>query len=322
MEHLREWLVSPGVAAQLADDGLLKLHASDAVLRRLAEDALGELLEASTQLAKTKLVLNNLAPFSTLLGETYQGRIVQATRDTNQNPAERRCIWQGVEALLYWHKVRFLCSFMKDQRQAALPWSEIRPHVEFIFDANAKRRAADAKSKQGLIALKQQLASLVLLSRSLSSGLHGRQALIAARIADHFAAHTLIGQGRAGSVTHGRGVNSTMVDATLPLLPTQPAVSVFYGLTKNVQALVKLEEDIKQTGALPEWLDGLTVPEVMMVTKQLKARWSGKQLKRRAERRAIDGRIAVVHGMAEIGEQLTPMRYKHPSRRDAISDEE
>jgi len=323
MASLYEWLETPAGRRQLVTDGLQKLHAVDARLRRLADDALDELLHASSQLTKTQLILRSLTPFATVLCERYGALLEQSKLAARARAGETRLRCDAAEALLYWQKIRFICAFVVGTRDASLPWWAIQAIIDPLFARFSEVEGVEfATDDVGFARLRLQLASLILLSRSLSSETQGRHALIAARVADHLARKTVI---RLDASVRGPGRAAEQNAPTLSPLDAAEKPVVFYSLSENIQTLARLIEEMRLQNALPRFLRepaGLTVPEVSMVAKQLLARWRGQPHRRRAERKAMEGKVAVIEGLSVIGEQLTPAPYRNPVKHDAFTEEE
>lgn len=320
MQAVAEWLNKPSTRSQIQDDGLILLQAVDEPLRQLAKRSAEELIGASTNQAKTTLLLRSLVPFCSLMRDIYGGLLARDIVEVSRKAGNASLVRDAVASWLFWNGRSFFAHFVQDHRASKLPWHEIQPTVSYALALPTTR--PDGQNEAELAGLRRQLASLVLLSRSLSADLQGRQLLIAERVAESFADLTKVSTQHSAATPFGHAANDNSPPTVLSRLPTRgvsPARGLFYGLDDSVQELVRLEYQIKLHNALPAALDGvgqIDVAEVLTVINHLKQRWSGQRVQRRSERRKLAGKLAVIHGVAQITDALQPLQPRRPFSND------
>ncbi|WP_374348051.1 hypothetical protein [Chitinimonas sp.] len=328
MQALTEWLGKESIRGQIQEDGIELLQANDEALRAVAEAAVRALLDASTNQAKTTLLLRALVPYSCMLRDLYGSLLASDIVSAAKKAANAPLIRAAVASWLFWNGRYFFARFVQDGRPSKLPWHEIQPTVTFslALPGNSRQTAEAQEAEQA--PLRRQLASLVLLSRSLSGDLQGRQLLVAERIAESFADHTHVSTQHSASTPFGHARNDDNPPTVLSQLPTkseQAPQGLFYGLAESVKELVRLEYQIRLHGELPPALDGgqqLSVAEVLTVIKHLQHRWNGQRIKRQSERQHFSGDVTVLHGFAAISERLLPPAPRRPYALDPARHDE
>jgi hypothetical protein len=312
MQNLTDWLNLPATRLEIDGGGLALLQSTNDVFRGLIDEAMQDLIAASNNQAKTTLLLRALVPYCALLRDIYGGLLSRDILDASRRGGNVALIQAAVGSWLFWNGRCFFVRFLQDGRPIKLPWHEIQPTATFALglDDGAKRDG-DAETDD-TARLRRQLASLVLLSRSLSTDLQGRQLLIAERIADSFADHTRVSTRHGAETPFGHANNDDNPPTVLSQLPTRTGVvdrGLFYGLDESLQELVRLDYQIKLQGSLPTTIDPagqLNVAEVVVVITHLRNRWSGQRIKRQAERRSFSGTLAVVHGVDQLTVAISP----------------
>jgi hypothetical protein len=331
MQGLTEWLNLPATRADIQDGGLELLQSADAAFRTLVTQAMHELMAASTNQAKTTLLLRSLVPYCALLRDIYAGLLSRDIVETARKGSRTGLIQSAVTSWLFWSGRCFFLRFVQDGRPTKLPWHEIQPTVSFALglgEAPQTTETANDADDGTAAQLRRQLASLVLLSRSLSTDLQGRQLLIAERIAEGFADHTKVSTEHSANTPFGHANNDDNPPTVLSRLPTQslaPNRGLFYGLDESVQELVRLDYQIKLHNSLPPSIDAskqLNVAEVLVVISHLRNRWSGQRIKRQAERRAFSGMLSVVHGVNRIAEAISPAVSRRPFQANPATSHE
>ncbi|MBV8465621.1 MAG: hypothetical protein JO218_06720 [Burkholderiales bacterium] len=311
MQSMAEWLGRDSNRELLQQDGITLMNAADDRLRHVADRAMQELVTAANNQARTTLLLRAMFPYLRAVRDGYHESLNREVVHLAKKPATFAMLQTAVTNWLYWTGRYHIVHFLIEPGASRLPWHEIQPTVAYALSHGGGLSAVAADGVTDAVHLQQQLARLVLLARSVSVDLQGRQLLIADRIADSLAEFTRVSTKHSADTPFGHGGNTDNAPTVLSQLPTRAPEGrsgLYYGLEQSLHELVGLEYQIKLNNALPDMLnpDGsLGVAETLIVIKHLKNRWSGKKMRRVSERRAISGNLTVAYEFATIRKQLT-----------------
>lgn len=301
MQSIGEWLHHENSRAANRQDGLAVLRAIDADLRAIVEAALAGMIEAHTNHARMNLLLQTTVPFCATILHTYtealRREMVETARKSNNAPL----VQAAVANWLYWIGRDHVVRFVREPKIDRLPWFEIRPATEFALGLGGSLTQKIARPDGEAGRLQRQLAHLVLLSRTLTPDLQGRQLLIADRIADSLASFIRISDEHTNQTPFGQASDDDNPPTVLTRMPSQlksEGKGLFYGLEQSLQELMALETLIATQGKVPQKMDPegrINPAEVLAVIRHLKNRWSGREVKRMAERKTVNGSLMICY---------------------------
>ncbi|MFC4158159.1 hypothetical protein [Chitinimonas lacunae] len=304
MQSISDWLAQEAPRFAARKDGLQILRRIDPDLRTVAESAINGMVDAHANHARSTLLLQTTVPYCDTILRTYTEALKREVEMLAKKPQYIGLVQASVSSWLYWIGREHVVRFVREPRMDRLPWHEIRPLVEFALGLGGTLAARLARPEGESGRLQKQLAHLVLLSRTLSPDLQGRQLLIADRIADTLASFIHVSQQHSDSTPFGQVSDDDNPPTMLTQVPTKlQGRGLYYGLEKTLLELIALENLISTQHKLPQKLDPageLQVAETLTVIKHLKNRWSGREAKRLAERRAISGTLSVAYEFAAL----------------------
>lgn len=322
MQSINDWLGQEAPRFAAKKNGLAILRRVDADLRAIAEGALNGMLDAHANHARSTLLLQTTVPFCGAVLAAYTDALKREVELLAKKPQNAGLVQASVSSWLYWIGRDHVVRFVREPRMDRLPWHEIRPLVEFALNLGGTLTARLARPEGETGRLQKQLAHLVLLSRTLSPDLQGRQLLIADRIADALASFIHVSQKHSDSTPFGQVSDDDNPPTMLTQVPTKlQGRGLYYGLEKTLLELIALENLINTQHKLPQKIDPageLQVAETLTVIKHLKNRWSGREAKRLAERRAISGTLSVSYDFAALRRLVSVAQAPVPPKTQTV----
>jgi hypothetical protein len=306
MQSIGDWLHQEDQRAESHKDGLAVLRAIDEDLRVVVDAGLVGMIDAYANHTRMNLLLQGLVPFCSAIQESYTVALRREMVDLARKPANTALVQAAVTNWLYWMGRDHVVRFIREPKNDRLPWHEIRPAAEFALGLGGGIAAKLSRPDGEAGRMQRQLAYLVLLSRSLTPDLQGRQLLIADRLADALASFIRISNEHSEQTPFGQAADDDNPPTVLTKMPTKAAQEgrgLFYGLEKGLQELVALEYLITSQNRLPPKVDSegkLNVAETLSVIKHLKNRWSGRDVKRLAERKSISGSLNIAYDFGVV----------------------
>lgn len=327
MRLLAGWLVDESARADQDHDGLVVLNAINAPLQQLMSKVLSELLDAYTNHARSQLILQATLPFCAAMLEFYARAIPREVELLSGKASNIELIQTAIANWLYWLERDHVARFFRDPEIGRIPWQDISPTVAFALSLSDKQSAKAKAANTAMTLLQNRLAHLVLLSRTLSRDLQGRQLLIADLIADKLAGFTLISHQHSTQTPFGQAGKSDNPPTILTQSPTLATLSdkrLFYGLEGSMRELEHLEHVILGLQKLPDEFDAtgrLTVAETLAVIKHLKSRWGRQRIRRLAERRMLSGTLDLAYDFAALRRLLLQSGQVPPPRQTEVTIE-
>lgn len=307
MQSLQEWLNQELRRGKERQDGLVILRGVDASLRTILEAALAAMLDAQSNHARMNLLTQNMVPFCDIILSLYTEALRREMVELARKPTNTPLVQASVANWLYWIGRDHVVRFVREPKTDRLPWHEIRPAAEFALGLGGTLSVRITQKNEGDAGrLQKQLAHLVLLSRTLTPDLQGRQLLIADRLADALAGFISVSDQHSSATPFGQVDNNDNPPTVLTRVPTQlkqEGKGLFYGLEKSLRELIALEQLIANQRSVPQKIDPsgkLELAETLTVIKHLKNRWSGREIKRMAERKAISGSLNIVYDFTAV----------------------
>ncbi|QDQ28839.1 hypothetical protein FNU76_22190 [Chitinimonas arctica] len=320
MQSIGDWLTQELRRAEGRRDGLAVLRAIDARLRSVLEDGMSGMLEAKSNHARMNLLLQTTVPFCATIAEAYTETLRRDMVELARKPANAPLVQASVCNWLYWIGREHVVRFVREPKTDKLPWHEIRPAAEFALGLGGTFASRIARPDGESGRLQKQLSYLVLLSRTLTSDLQGRQLLIADRVADILASFIMVSDQHSSQTPFGQASDDDNPPTVLTKMPTQARAAghgLFYGLEKTLLELVALEKLIGVQNKVPTKMDPagrIAVAETLVVIKHLKNRWAGRDVKRQAERKPISGTLTICYDFSAIRRMIGQTGVAAPTR--------
>ncbi|MGQ5523167.1 hypothetical protein ACUHMQ_07880 [Chitinimonas sp. PSY-7] len=321
MQSLTEWLGHEQRRATENRDGLLVLRGVDAMLRKIAEGGLVSMLDAQANHTRITLLSQNLVPFCSSIMMLYTEALRREMVEQARKPSNMSLVQAVVGNWLYWTGRDHVVRFLREPKADRLPWHEIRPTAEFALELSDKLGTRMTQKNEGEAGrLQKELAHLVLLSRTLSVDLQGRQLLIADRLAMALAGFISVSTEHSTATPFGQADNTDSAPTILTRAPTRSkseGKGLFYGLERTLMELVAMEHLIGGQGKVPAKInpDGkLDVGETLGVIKHLKNRWSGQEVKRMAERKPASGSLTISHDYVAVRRLIAAAQQKSTAK--------
>ncbi|MEH6460806.1 hypothetical protein [Chitinimonas sp. JJ19] len=327
MQSAGEWLAQELRRAEHRRDGLAIMRAIDDDLRSILEGAMAGMLEAKTNHARLNLLLQTTVPFCAVILEAYTEALRRDMVELARKPANAPLVQASVANWLYWIGRDHVVRFVREPKMDRLPWHEIGPAAEFALSLGGTFASRIARPDGEAGRLQKQLSHLVLLSRTLTPDLQGRQLLIADRVADTLASFIKVSDKHSSQTPFGQANSDDNPPTMLTRMPTQALVQgrgLFYGLEKTLMELVALENIITSQGKVPQKMNAdehLEVAETLVVIKHLKNRWSGREVKRQAERKAISGSLTICYDFGAIRRMVVQATQETKTRTNETTIE-
>ncbi|TSJ85254.1 hypothetical protein [Chitinimonas sp. BJB300] len=332
IQSLTDWLSHEQRRATEHRDGLVVLRGVDAMLRKIAEEGLAGMLDSQANHTRMTLLSQNLVPFCSAILALYTAALRREMVEQSRKPSNTSLIQTVVGNWMYWIGRDHVVRFIREPKTDRLPWHEIRPAAEFALDLSGKLGTRITQKNEGEGGrLQKELAHLVLLSRTLTPDLQGRQLLIADRLAKVLAGFISVSNEHSSATPFGQADNTDSAPTVLTRVPTQikrEGKGLYCGLERTLMELVAMEQLIAGLGKVPQKInpDGkLEVGETLGVIKHLKNRWSGQDVKRMAERKPASGSLTISHDyvavrrlIAAAQQQKTNVKTNEPTVERAL----
>jgi hypothetical protein len=306
LQAATDWLHQESQRGASHRDGLAVLRAIDESLRIIVENALGAMLDSQSNHTRMGLLLQGTVPFCATVVANYTEAMSRELVELARKPANASLVQASVASWLYWLGRDHIVRYMRDPKDDRLPWHEIRPTAEFALDQGGGFAAKLSKPDGEAGRLQKQLAHLVLLARTLTPDLQGRQLLIADRLTDALAGFIHVSGQHSAQTPMGQESdddNPPTILSHMSLQTKHTGKGLFYGLERSLQELTALEQLITTQHKIPPKVDPnnkLDVAETLAVIRHLKNRWSGREVRRLAERRAITGTLTIAYDFGVI----------------------
>jgi hypothetical protein len=304
MQSLTEWLDQEQRRTAERKDGLMLLKHVDADLRAVMDEALESMVAAQSNHARMSLLLQTVVPYCAAVLGLYATALPRELPILGQSSGNAGVIQGAVANWLYWLGRDHVVRFVREPKMDRLPWNEIRPSVDFALRQGGSIASRIAKPDGEAGRLQRHLAHLVLLSRTLTPDLQGRQLLIADKIAQMLSVFIVMSEQHSSSTPFGQIHDNDNPPTMMTQLPTAAnPKGLYYGLDKSLLELAALENLLITQGKMPPKLDTsgtINVAETLAVIKYLKARWSGREVKRMATRKRLSGTLSVAHDFGAL----------------------
>ena len=327
MQSISEWLQQEQSRAENRSDGLVVLRGIDAHLRTIVEGAMTGMLEAKSNHARLSLLLQTTVPICSAIVDAYTDSMRREMVELGRKPANTPLLQISVANWLYWIGRDHVVRFVREPKADRLPWHEIKPAAEFALGLSGTLTSRMGRPDSEAGKLQKQLAHLVLLSRTLTPDLQGRQLLIADRVADVLASFIQVSSQHSSQTPFGQANDDDNPPTVLTQMPTkarQDGHGLFYGLEKTVLELVALENLITAQNKVPQKMDPtgqLDVAETLVVLKHLKNRWTGRDMKRQSERKTISGSLSLCYDFGAIRRMVVQATQKTTVRSNETTIE-
>lgn len=312
-----DWMEHHAAAMAREHETLEIFRAIDGDLRKILEATMAAMVEAQFNHTRLNLLLQQAIPYCERIQIEYSNAIRREAEILAKQSSNTPLIQACVANWLHWVGRTHVLRFVRQPRNDELPWHEIRPVTEYALKLNggiaAKLSGPDGEAGR----LQKQLSHLVLLSRTLTPDLRGRQILVADCIADAVSGFVKV------STTHSEatpfGQNTQAGNSAPTMLSVSAADSgkgLFYGLDKGLLELVALENLITTQNKVPPKVDPygtLDVAETLTVIRHLKNRWSGRVVKREADRKQVTGKLKIAYEFSVLRQMISLVGHQGSS---------
>lgn len=320
MKAIQDWLEHslPGMVAK--KDSLETLRLIDPQLRAILEGIMASMVEAQFNHTRLSLLLGHATPYCSLIVNTYADAIRREAQAMSKNSANAPLIQACITNWLYWIGRDHVIRFVKQPRTDELPWNEIRPITDFALKLDGGLASKIGKADGEAGRLQKQLSHLVLLSRTFTEDMRGRQILVADRIADALSGFIKVSDSHSEQTPFGQNTQGN----SPPTMLTQSAATnkgLFYGLDKSLLELAALENLISTQNKVPSKVDPygmLDVAETLAVIRYLRNRWSGRVVKREADRKAVTGKLKIAHDFNVLRQMISLVGAQNTSSLKGI----
>lgn len=265
-----------------------------------------DLMAGENNLVKTNLLLQNSAPLAAWIRDQYFMHLhhgMPILQKSGPIP-----LWgTAVANYLDWNSQAFILAFFTPPTPKGFDWHKMYPIYEptkHMLDRESGKLLSSRNDGHRL-QLQKSLSRVLLLVRSLSSDLSGRQILIAARIVEMLHPFLRMADTHGAHTPYGTDIHNinppTLLDGEKP---PQAEHKLFFGLEQALIELVAIENLLLSQEKMPSKIlvaDSQTTAETLSVLKHLRNRWSGRQMVRKANRTAT-------HTVVEIDYSLTTIR--------------
>lgn len=310
---VREWLDGHAEAMMQKQTCIETLAHIDDALRQLLLKAEQELYQAHANLTRTQLILQAALPFCTVIANTTARAVAAEGPTLAKRSGQIGAVQSAIASFVYWAAKGYLMRFIGQPQAAGFPWVKIYPLYDFARKIEAGTLSKFAGSAtSGLGQIKKQLAYLLLLTRTLSPDLNGRQILVADRLVAMFTAFVQVADQHSAdtpfATAQDNGQPTLLDDNAVVVASQQPAF--YFGVQRCSTELVSLETMITMQHRLPPKLEEdwrLDIGEALTVVRHLKARWSGRQSMRRDKRIQAQGNIQLAYEFAPVRRLISLM---------------
>ena len=305
MQAVRTWLSQEIDENDKLKDTLSLLRALESSFEAIIDAAIAAILNARGNQTRVVVLQQSMAPFCADVRAAYTHALEREVVELGSKLGSIPLVQSSVSSWLYWVGRDQIARFLLDPKNDQFPWHEIRPTTEYALNLSGGLAGMLSRSDGEDIRLQKRLAYLVLLSRTLSPDLHGRQLLVADRLAQALAAFLQISEQQTSDTPLGQAGKFEGVPTKLSQIPSARGGNkgFFFGLEKSLHELAAMEYMISNQHKLPPKLDPdgrLDVAETLVVIRHLKNRWSGREVKRQYERKTVTGSLEVAREFATI----------------------
>lgn len=248
-----------------------------------------ELMASASNLVRVNLLLQHAAPLASWIRDQYGVHLNHALPMLQKSGPVT--LWtHAVANFLDWSSNAFVLAFFLPPAPSGLEWHGIysiyEPTQQMLERAGPVKLLGRAEAHRLLV--QRSLARLLLLVRSLSPDLSGRQTLIAARVIEIMHPFITLADKHGHSTPYGTDVHDVNPPTLLGLgKPPQAQHKLFFGLETALLELMAIENLLLAQGTLPDSIvvaAGQSTAETLLVLKHLRARWSGRPVVRKANR--------------------------------------
>ncbi len=289
---LGDWLKDSEPRTVQRHIGLQTLCHVQAPINELVERGLQEMLNAHQNHTRLQLLTNTLLGFLNELLRIYGSALLRESPQLAKKSSSHPLLHQAIDSFIQLHGKRMTVKFAHHPSHEGFNWQDIYPYYQLALETRSH-------------AVSRPMGYLLLLQRSLSPDLNGRQVLIAERIAFGLSPFVAVRSGFSNdtpfaAAMYERGAPTLMEGA--PLVEEEEG-KLYLGLTRASVELLALESHTTSQNQVPGKIDPhkqLNVAEVNAVIRHLKNRWSNRSLKRKAKRTKVEGELIIAYEYAAI----------------------
>lgn len=302
LQTLGDWLDEMLPRALESGESARVVLVIDEPARRLMSAALHDMLDCFSNPIRLNLLCSLVQRVTTVLELGFEYLIGKEPAVLAKLGSKGHA--QVYAGYFYWMAHLHVVDSIKRPRTEAFPWANVYGQFETAVTALPDQK----------LRLQARMAYLLLMVRSLGSSLNGRQMLIAERIIDVVAA--FLDTSPESDSGRAVGLKSDQDRVTLlTTIPTQQGNVVFFGMDRCLLELDALERSLYSKNQVPEKYDPagqLEVAETLAVIKHLRAKWSGRRIKRNAPRYPAEGNLHLVYDYQAIFWRLAHAQQAQP----------
>lgn len=325
MQAVQDWLDHSAPAMAKDRDTLEILNAVDTSFRQIFDAAMAAMVQAQLNHTRLSVLLQTAVPFCDRILSFYTEALKRDVEGLARQPSNTPLVQTAVTHWLYWIGRDHVVRFVRQPRADQLPWNDIRPLTEFALKLDGGLAAKLGRPDGEAGRLQKQLSHLVLLSRTLTPDLQGRQILVADRIADALSGFIKVSDTHTDQTPFGQASDANNPPTMLTQSSGAGGKGLFYGLDKSLMELAALETLITSQNKVPPKVDPygtLDVAETLAVIRHLKNRWSGRDIKRQADRKAIQGKLKIAHDFSILRQMISLAANPNTSLRGVYGTSE
>lgn len=268
-----------------------------------------ELMASDGNLVKSNLLLKQSGPLAAWIRDQYSIHLQHALPTLQKSGPV--AVWaQAMAHYLDWTTNAFVLAFFTPPPPSGLDWHTLytiyEPTNQMLERACPPKLLGRADANRQSV--QKSLAHLLLLVRSLSPDLDGRQILIAARIVDMLFPFLILSDKHGQNTPYGTDIHDshppTLLDGSKP---PQSQHKFFFGMDAALLQLLGIENLVLAQGILPEGIvvcDSQGTTESLTVLKHLRNRWSGRPVVRKADRSLTQSSVDILVSTAHIHQHL------------------
>lgn len=290
-----------------------------------------ELMLSSSNLVRINLLLQHAGPLASWIRDQYGVHLNHALPMLQKSGPVT--LWaHAVANFLDWTSNAFVLAFFIPPPPSGLEWHRIysiyEPTHQMLDRAGPVKLLGRAEAHRLLV--QRSLSRLLLLVRSLSSDMSGRQTLIAARVVEIMHPFITLADKHGESTPYGTNVHDVNPPTLLDFKkPPQAQHKLFFGLETVLLELMAIENGLLSHGTLPDSIllaEGQTAAETLLVLKHLRNRWSGRPVVRKANRSLVQSTVDVLVSTPHIqrhllGEASQALGHKTDARISALIED-
>lgn len=309
LRSVDEWLSTTVEKALEKQGGLRLLSELDEPLRRLLKRGENTLFTSFTNPTKTTLLLQTALPFTKNMVNHLARCLQQEGAALAKRGGHGAMLQATVANSLYWNGKLYLLQFLLAPSQT-FRWEQVLALHEFAHKVEATQVNRLTGGESQLAQVRRQLAYLLLLSRSLARDLNGRQTLLADRVVELLSPMVMLSEHLSQETPFGTPQENgpPTLTADRHATPDPHKRPLFFGLTRCITELQSVEHMLQQENHVPARLDpgGETdVAEALTVLRNLRLRWSGKQVTRKDRRINASGDVRLIHEFVPIRRMIS-----------------